>query len=342
MYIRNAAVYLLFTIFLFGCATGSQNSEWETKVDGKHPLVGMIWDVKAKKFISRSDLESKLVEAKYSLLGEKHDNPDHHRLQAELVSALGKKNKEVVVGFEQFDTSQSKKIEAHLEVNPWSAKGLGATVNWKASGWPEWSMYQPIAQAALDNKMRIIALNMPRSLSSKVAQRGLGVLEDNLYRQTRLGDPIPRNIRLPMVEELRAAHCYMVPDRAIERLVRVQRAKDAYMAYQAYELGRAKGAILITGAGHARKEWAIPKFIALLDPSAKVASLSFIEVKRDYDQAELYVDSQRAFDFIWFTPRLDSDDPCKKFRNQLKKFKKKKSLNKKLKKIQKSHKKKKR
>src|SRR4051812_674712 len=53
-----------------------------TKLDVDHPLVGRVWDVKNATFITRDALWAKLVTADYVLLGEKHDNPDHHRLQA--------------------------------------------------------------------------------------------------------------------------------------------------------------------------------------------------------------------------------------------------------------------
>lgn len=338
MRILKASSIFILCLTVLGCATSSSD-KWESKVDGQHPLVGEIWDVKGKKFISRGDLESELAANKYVLLGEKHDNPDHHRLQAELVRELGAKNKSAIVGFEQLDVSQSKALKSHFDVNPWSARGIGAAVNWKKSGWPDWRMYEPIAQAALDNKMQIVPLNLSKSLAQKVASRGLAVLDDNLYRQLQLGKPIPRKLRLPLVEELRASHCYMVPDRGVDRLVRVQRARDAFMAYETYNRGMAKGAILIVGAGHARKEWGIPKYIAQLEPHATIASVAFMEVKRDYDRAELYVDSQLPYDYIWFTPRLENVDPCKKFRDQLKKMKHDQRMQKKLKKIQKSHKK---
>ncbi len=317
-------LYLLPCLIIASCATGSQNSDWTTKVDGKHPLVGMIWDVQNKKFISKSELVSSVAKAKYAILGEKHDNPDHHRLQAEIVDGVGNSGRKAILGFEQIDVSKRSALDAHFDINPWSSSGIGSAVGWKKSGWPSFEMYEPIMAAGLKHKMRIKPLNLSRKMIQRVSKSGLSTLDDNLYRQMGLEKGIPNSIRLPLIEELRASHCYMVPDRAIGRLVRVQRAKDAFMANEAYERGKTNGAILIVGAGHARKEWGIPKYLRKIDQGSTILSLAFMEVKSDYEQAELYVDSNAPYDYIWFSPRLDNVDPCKKYRDQLKKFKKKK------------------
>lgn len=291
-------------------------------------MVGRIWDVKERTFISRTTLEDALIASKYAILGEKHDNLDHHHMQAQLLQAIAESGRKPVVGFEQIDVEQGPKLKAYLDINSWSAKGLGAAINWQESGWPSWSMYEPIAEVAMKNKLRIVPLNLSRADLQAVSKKGLTVLDDNLYRELKLGDPLPNKIRLPLVEELRAAHCYLVPDNGVQRLVQVQRAKDAFMANEAVRRGKKDGAVLIAGAGHGRKEWAIPHFINQLDSVGAVVSVAFFEVKNDFRTAELYVDSADPYDYIWFTPRLDDEDPCKKFSKDLKAFEKKTGLTK--------------
>ncbi len=64
-----------------------------------------------------------------------------------------------------------------------------------------------------------------------------------------------------------------------------------------------------------------------LAPDAMVLSLSFQEVRIGDEEAARYAESYLAerlpFDFVWFTPRRDTGNPCERFKKQLQKLKKK-------------------
>src|SRR5262249_11227032 len=62
--------------------------DWLTKLDRDSPLVGKIWDAGAAAFVSPSAMLERLSRAKFVLVGERHDNPDHHRLQAKVIAEL--------------------------------------------------------------------------------------------------------------------------------------------------------------------------------------------------------------------------------------------------------------
>src|SRR2546429_2124744 len=78
---------LITALLLGGCAKGGK-IEWESPAERAHPLVGRIWYVKAGTFIPDDTLVARLVASRFVLLGERHDNPDHHVLQAKLVRAM--------------------------------------------------------------------------------------------------------------------------------------------------------------------------------------------------------------------------------------------------------------
>ena len=63
-------------------------TEWQARVERHHPLVGRVWAVGARRFITPETLGAELDRAPFVLLGEKHDNPDHHRLQARILQEL--------------------------------------------------------------------------------------------------------------------------------------------------------------------------------------------------------------------------------------------------------------
>ncbi|MCB0311381.1 MAG: ChaN family lipoprotein, partial [Bdellovibrionales bacterium] len=96
-------------VVLAGCAG---RSEWTSKHSRSHPLVGRIWDVSQNRFVDRGDLAATAVEADFLYLGEKHDNPDHHRLRSEFISELAHSGRSIALGFEQLSEEQERKLQS--------------------------------------------------------------------------------------------------------------------------------------------------------------------------------------------------------------------------------------
>ncbi|MFQ5521385.1 MAG: ChaN family lipoprotein, partial [Candidatus Methylomirabilia bacterium] len=143
--LAGCAAALLLTGALLvgsGCASGA----WQTRLGRDHALTGRIWDVSAASFVDGRTLVSRLARGRFVLLGEKHDNPDHHVLQARLLRALIAVGRRPAVGFEMFNTDDAPAIATHLASAPTDAAGLGEAVGWDERGWPDWATYQPIAQ----------------------------------------------------------------------------------------------------------------------------------------------------------------------------------------------------
>src|SRR5262249_61681824 len=85
--LRLPAAALALLVAAGGCGRTAK-IEWESPVEREHPLVGKVWDVSANTTISESTLNARLAGSRFVILGERHDNPDHHALQAKLVRAL--------------------------------------------------------------------------------------------------------------------------------------------------------------------------------------------------------------------------------------------------------------
>ena len=81
------SIFLSGTFLLFGCASTSDRV-WESEYRTEHPLVGKIWGIREEAYVTVDALESALIDSTYVLLGEKHDNPDHHTIQADLIRAM--------------------------------------------------------------------------------------------------------------------------------------------------------------------------------------------------------------------------------------------------------------
>lgn len=327
---RDLAVALLVAgtpLVGSGCASGVPEP-WQTMLGRDHPLTGRIWDVSALSFLDAPTLVGHLARGRFILLGEKHDNPDHHRLQARLLRALVAAGRRPAVGFEMFNTDDQPAIAQHLAATPTDAAGLARAVEWARRGWPDWALYQPIAEAALEAGLPIVATNLPGDTMRALRHDGVVTLDPALVARLGLDRPLAPDVHAEMAAEIRDSHCGYASGAVVETMVTVQRARDAQMAERlAAAADDEDGAVLIAGAGHVRNDRGIPMHLARKAPEAPVVSLAFLEVGRDRSDPAAYAErfgrASLPFDYVWFTPRLDDLDPCEKFEKQLRRLRKK-------------------
>ena len=316
---RCRALVLLVTL-LAGCAAGGAGVAWQSRLGREHPLVGRIWDVAAGRFVDEPTLVARITPARYVLLGEKHDNADHHALQARLLRALTSAGRRPAVALEMLTPSQTGPLGRHLAARPRDAAGIGEAVGWKDSGWPAWSMYEPIAQAALDAGLPIVAANLDADRVRAVSRGGLGAVDAALVGRHALAEPLPPDVRAAMAEEIRDAHCGHASDGVANAMIVVQRARDAAMAEAMLTAPGRDGAVLIAGAGHARNDRGVPAYLRRIAPTAGIASIAFLEVDPGRADPAAYaarVAERLPFDYVWFTPAVDDEDPCEKFKKSL-------------------------
>ena len=317
---RRVLLWLGVLATLAGCRTGATAASWQSPVRREHRLVGRIWDVAARRFVDENVVIARIVEARHALLGEKHDNPDHHVLQARMIRALTADGRRPAVAFEMFTPSQAGALARYLAAHPREAAGIGDAVNWKASGWPAWTMYEPIAQAALDAELPIVAANLDTERVRAVSRQGVSVLDAAFVRRHGLDQPLPAAVREAMAEEIRDSHCGHAPEERVGAMIGAQRARDAQMAEALLTAPGNDGVVLIDGDGHVRNDYGVPAYVRRIDPVARIVTIALVEVDAKRTNAESYAErfgSRLPFDYVWFTPAVDDEDPCEKFRKSL-------------------------
>lgn len=270
-----------------------------------HPLTGHIYAVGARAFVTRERLRDAVAGARLALLGEIHDNPDHHQLQAELLGDFATGHQPSAVAFEMLDEAQAPALaQAHGQ----APEVVAERVSWKDSGWPEFAMYRPIFAAAKAHEMTLLAA----SPSREHVRESMHDLPASETSALHLQQPLPKDQEDAQREEIRASHCGYAPEAMVEAMLHAQHYKDAFMARAL--LAANMPAALITGREHARKDRGVPLFLERFG-ARDVVSVGLIDVddhKRapsDYDIA--------AFDFVVFTPRVSDEDPCVEFRKGL-------------------------
>ncbi|HAR90981.1 MAG TPA: hypothetical protein DCR45_08405, partial [Gammaproteobacteria bacterium] len=80
---------------------------WQSVLYADHQLVGKIWSSREQQFISPDNLWPSLISASYLLLGEKHDNPDHHAIQLAVIERLISDGAVSQMTFEMLDSNAS-------------------------------------------------------------------------------------------------------------------------------------------------------------------------------------------------------------------------------------------
>jgi uncharacterized iron-regulated protein len=297
---------------------------WSTDVFRDHALVGRIWLPAEHRFADAQAVMAMLAGTTFVLLGEKHDNADHHRIQAWLVQALLRRGRRPAVAFEMFTTDQSEALQSHLAAHPRDANGIAAAVDWVKSGWPDWQMYRPIAQAALDVGVPVLAANPSRLTVRRVAREGLKALASETRRHLGLDEPLPAAMIEAMRAEVIESHCGMIPEAMTGGMVDAQAARDAHMANVMARAGAepgGDGVVLIAGDGHVRTDRGVPWHLRRLALGRSIAAVGVFEVREGESDPVDYLeqrDAADAFDVLWFTPRVDDRDPCEKFAPQLK------------------------
>jgi uncharacterized iron-regulated protein len=295
---------------------------WTHRSGRDHPLVGRIWDVTDARFIDAPALLARLAAARFLLLGEKHDNADHHRLQAWILRGVIAAGRRPAIAFEMFNADDQPTIDRHLAAAPGDATGIADAVNWKRSGWPDWTMYQPIAAAATNGGVPIVAANLSRADLRALRLGGLGALDAVRVERLGLERPLSPAVRAEMAAEIQEAHCGQASDGVLQRMIDIQRARDARMAEAMSVSGSGRdGAVLIAGAGHVRRDRGAPAHLLAREVSATVLSLAFLEVVEAAVTPAAHAAREARgvlpFDYVWFTPRVDDADPCEKFRRSL-------------------------
>jgi uncharacterized iron-regulated protein len=284
-----------------------------TQLDREQAPVGKIWDVKASAFVSEGVLAERVAKARFVLLGERHDNADHHRLQGRVIEQLVRAGRHPAVVLEMLEPAQQSLADQYLASPGATAAGFGAAVGWEKTSWPSFGEYRPIFDAAFAGKLPIVAGNLAQVDVKALVKQGAEALGSERAHELGLDQPFPDALQGPLLDELRASHCGQLPEELLAPMALAQRARDAQLAQSMLRAGANDGAVLIAGGGHARLDRAVPRYLSAAAPDASLVSISLREVQHGRTEPASYVDDEGPFDYVWFTPRGSDEDPCASF-----------------------------
>lgn len=283
----------------------------------------------------RHTVTAHLADGGVVLLGEVHDNGAQHALRAFLIDAVARDLAQrgrpaPALVFEHLRPDQSEALAAPIapaatpEDARQRARDLMERLAWDKSGWPAASLFLPIFEAAVTNKLPILSGHPTQAEVRDLARRGLQALPAETVARLRLDAPLPDPLSNALLDELEASHCGLMPRAAFTNMALAQRYRDAHLAAALAAAASTHGsAILFAGNGHVRSDRAVPWDLAQLAAGRKALVVALMEVEEGKTDPAAYVprdpSGNLAADYVVVTPRAERADPCEAMRARFKK-----------------------
>lgn len=178
-------IVFLFSFFMpcFGednpSSSTSAADDWLKVMKSTKPadLVDKILSSKEGTFLEFADVIDALANIPVVFVGETHDQLPHHQAQNKVFRALYDKDKNIALGLEMFQRPYQKQLDEYVAGNISESEMLNQTGYFERWGF-RWKYYQPMVKFARENKVKVVALNIPTEISRKVARQGLVSLNE--------------------------------------------------------------------------------------------------------------------------------------------------------------------
>ena len=268
---------------------------WQIPDGLQHPELGQIVELRTGARLTPEQLLTRLAAAPKVLVGERHDNPDHHALQLWLLRALAAQRPQGSLLLEMLTPDQQVKVDqvrAAIAAGQVPQDILGA-LNWQP-GWA-WSLYGPLVQHALRQPYPLLAANLERREVMQIYAQ-----VPQLQGQASTAQPV----REALLEQIRQSHCNLLPESQLPAMLAVQQQRDRRMAEAL--LAAPAPSLLFAGAFHVRRELGVPLHLQDLGAAEGVQVLILAEVGSQVSTA--------SADYVWYTPAQPEQDHCAKLR----------------------------
>lgn len=240
---KTAIAVLLIGSWFIGCAAkmSDQPLVLFNPVDGNH--------------INEKQLYQRLLQAPIVLVGERHTNQKHHKIQLGIIKTMQQAGLDISIGLEMFRKDSQSDLTSWIN-GELSEKEFEKIYleNWN---YP-WSAYRDIFIYAKEHQIEMVGLNVSAGITRQVAYHGFDSLSEDQKRQ--IGE-IRCDINTQYTQFIKKAfnaHAHGRLD--FDNFCEAQLIWDTVMAKNAVDhitKNPHKHIIILTGTGHARK-MAIP------------------------------------------------------------------------------------
>ena len=171
--------FFLFSSFISNiCGCALSPKKLLIKDISKSFDVGTIIFAETGKPVPYEHLINDLKGVQVTYVGERHNEPSHHDIQLGLIKELFKSHPYISVGMETFDRSYQQILYLWSD-GELSEKEFMEKMHWYANWKFDFELYKDILLFLKDNKIRIVGLNIPFHIPSKIAIGGIESLSDD-------------------------------------------------------------------------------------------------------------------------------------------------------------------
>ncbi len=280
---------------------------WQSTFYLDHALVGKIWDTQKNAWLTKKQLNLELLEYDYILLGETHNNYDHHILQSSVIDSLVAADVQPTIVMEmlaQKNWQGQPTVWTNLEA-------LKKQAILRNDGWP-WELYIPVLKSVVENRLELIAGNIDSKSLHKWSNKMGSNVDEDIVREYSISSQGYRQLKRDIVE----SHCGYANTGFVQFMARAQLQRDYVITNTL--INSKLPVVLIAGAGHVRNNYAIPMQLLHKYHQLAYISIAFVPVQPGWNDPNDYLDESPAeFDILYFTPSHTNEDPCLVFRKQL-------------------------
>jgi uncharacterized iron-regulated protein len=224
--------------------------------------------------VAPSALIAEMSRREVVLLGEHHDQADHHRWQLHTLAALHAQRPRMVIGFEAFPRRAQPVLDKWVAGSLTPAQFL-AEVKWDEVWNVPAELYLPLFEFARLHRVPMVALNVERKLTETVAARGWDALSEAEREGLSRPAPAPK----AYLDQLERVHKQHKSDGTLTNFVQAQQTWDRAFAQALAPHASAALVVGIIGSGHLRDGHGVP--LQLRDLGVKrVGTLLPLEASR--------------------------------------------------------------
>ena len=132
-----------------------------------------VYDTRRQAFVDLESMLADLAKANVVFVGEQHDDPNTHRLEAAILDGLRRRGVPLTLSLEMFERDAQSDLDSYL------AGKISEEEFLKTSRpWPRYATdYRALVEMARAQGWPVIAANVPRRYASSVAKTGLTALD---------------------------------------------------------------------------------------------------------------------------------------------------------------------
>lgn len=279
------SLIILATLALSACSQPTLTRPSRASALNDVNTLGTIIDLHNGETLTSQELLTRVAPQPRLIVGEKHDNAQHHLIEMWLIKNLPQQRPQGSVLLEMLTIDQQPRVDQlkkWLKDDPMVREGrIQTLINWQ-QGWP-WEMYHGVVMQTLRAPTLCWWRISPANRCSLYIKPTASCWKISTAPQ------VQNAIR----ETIITMHDGKIEPAQLKAMLAIQQQRDRFMAQQL--LAAPAPAMLIAGGYHAAKTMGVPLHMQDLAPSSRPIVLMLAETGMNITLAQA--------DYVWYVPQ---------------------------------------